>query len=77
MQGEYRLNFENKMGLVGFFGIATVYDSFNKEHNGLLLPGIGCGYRYNVFPEYHMNVGMDIAVGNDDWGIYFRIGEAF
>ena len=77
MQGEYRLNFENKFGLVGFFGMATVYDSFNKEHEGLLLPGIGGGFRYNVFPEYHMNIGMDAAVGNDDWGIYFRIGEAF
>jgi hypothetical protein len=24
-----------------------------------------------------MNVGMDIAVAPDDWGIYFRIGESF
>jgi len=27
--------------------------------------------------KYHMNVGMDFAVGKDDWGLYFRIGEAF
>jgi len=24
-----------------------------------------------------MNVGLDFAVGKDDWGLYFRIGEAF
>ena len=24
-----------------------------------------------------MNVGMDVAAGKDDWGIYFRIGESF
>jgi len=24
-----------------------------------------------------MSIGMDVAVGKDDWGLYFRIGEAF
>lgn len=77
LQGEYRWNLHEKISLVGFFGLATVYESINEEHNGLVLPGGGAGFRYNVFPEYHMNVGMDFAVGKDDWGIYFRIGEAF
>ena len=27
--------------------------------------------------EEHMNVGLDIAAGDGDWGVYFRIGEAF
>ncbi len=38
---------------------------------------ISTGFRFNVFPENHMNIGIDGAVGKDDWGIYFRIGEAF
>ena len=76
-QGEYRWNFHKKMSAVGFFGIATVYGSINDKDNGKLLPGIGTGFRYNVFPKYHMNAGIDLAVGEDDWGFYFRIGEAF
>lgn len=77
LQGEYRLNFKDKFGLVGFGGIATVWQSVNEEDNGVILPGIGAGFRYTVFPKNHMNVGIEGAVGKDDWGIYFRIGEAF
>lgn len=77
MQGEYRLNPFKKIGFVGFFGLATIFNSPNEEHNGRVLPGIGTGFRYNVFPKNHMNVGIDVAAGIDDWGFYFRVGEAF
>lgn len=77
LQGEYRYNLNEKIGFVGFAGVATVWGSFNESHNGKLLPGAGLGFRFNVFPENHMNVGLDAAVGDGDWGIYFRIGEAF
>ena len=76
-QGEYRWNFHQRMSAVGFAGIATVFESINEQFDGEPLPGFGAGFRYNIVPEYHMNAGMDIAVGKDDWGIYFRIGEAF
>ena len=76
-QGEYRWNFHEKMSAVGFFGLATVFGSINEADEGVILPGIGTGIRYNIFPKYHMNVGLDIAAGKDDWGFYFRVGEAF
>ena len=53
------------------FGIAEF------DNNGKLLPSIGAGFRYAAFPENKMNVGIDIAAGKDDWGVYFRIGESF
>lgn len=77
LQGEYRWNPFNKLGFVGFAGVATVFGSINESDDGKILPGIGTGFRYNVFPKHHMNVGMDFAAGIDDWGIYFKIGEAF
>lgn len=77
MQVEYRYNFAPKMGIVGFGGIGTVYGSSNEDINGIILPSVGLGYRYTVFPTNHMNIGLDAAIGRDDWGIYFRIGEAF
>lgn len=77
VQGEYRWNMKNKFGLVGFAGLATVWESINEEDNGVILPSIGAGFRYTVFPKNHMNIGLEGAVGIDDWGIYFRIGEAF
>jgi outer membrane protein assembly factor BamA len=77
IQGEYRWNFANRWGMVGFVGLATVYESLNEDDDGKLLPGIGTGIRFTAFEDNHMNVGLDIAVGDNDWGMYFRIGEAF
>jgi len=78
LQGEYRWNFEDsKFGLVGFLGVASIFEAINEDDNGKLLPGIGAGFRYNISEETNMNVGLDLAVGKNDWGIYFRVSEAF
>lgn len=77
IQGEYRYNFGKKMGLVGFAGLATIYGSDTPSFDWKLYPGAGVGYRYNPFKKSKFNVGLDGAVGKEDWGVYFRIGEAF
>lgn len=77
VQGEYRYNFHPKMGLVGFAGLATIYGSETKSFDWDLYPGAGLGYRYKAFADVNFNIGLDAALGKDDWGIYFRIGEAF
>jgi hypothetical protein len=76
-QGEYRWNFHKRWGAVGFAGVATVFDAINESDNGKLLPGVGAGIRFRVFPETNFSVGLDVAAGIDDWGVYFQIGEAF
>lgn len=76
VQGEYRYNLK-RMGFVGFFGVATLFDSDNEDFNGEILPGGGIGYRYQAFKKTKFNIGLDAALGKDDWGVYFRIGEAF
>jgi hypothetical protein len=77
LQGEYRWNFHKRLGAVGFLGLATIFESINEDDNGRILPGIGTGIRYTVIQDTHMNVGLDIAAGRNDWGIYFRFGEVF
>ena len=78
IQTEYRWNGLGKAGFVGFFGLATVWgDEDISGSNGEIFPGGGVGFRYTVFEEQHMNVGLDAAVGKNDWGLYFRISEAF
>ncbi len=77
VQAEYRFNFNKKMGLVGFAGLATIYGSDTQSFNWKIYPGAGAGYRYNPFKKTKFNVGLDAAVGKGDYGIYFRIGEAF
>jgi outer membrane protein assembly factor BamA len=77
LQGEYRWNFLPRWGVVGFAGVATVFKAINKDDSGKLLPGVGAGLRFKAFKDTNFNVGLDVAKGIGDWGISFRIGEAF
>jgi hypothetical protein len=77
LQGEYRWNFLKRWGAVGFAGMATVFNAINESDNGKILPGAGAGIRFKAFQETNFSVGLDAAVGIDDWGIYFQVGEAF
>ncbi len=71
-QTELRWSIYKRFGMVGFFGLAITADPTSQ-----LLPGGGIGVRYKVLPKYNINAGIDGAVGKDDWGIYFRMTEAF
>ncbi|WP_281234108.1 BamA/TamA family outer membrane protein [Flavobacterium gelatinilyticum] len=77
LQAEYRYNFHKKMGIVGFAGVATIYGSDTENFNWKMYPGAGAGFRYKAFKTEKFNVGLDAAVGKCDWGLYFRLGEAF
>lgn len=77
IQTEYRHRFQNKFGVVGFFGLATAVETLSDITNGPLLPGGGLGIRYMAIAKQRINIGLDAAIGKDDWGIYFRIGESF
>jgi len=61
---------------VGFAGIANAFAANGIPASGLL-PAAGIGLRYMVIPKRKMNAGFDVAFGKDDWGVYFRVGEAF
>jgi hypothetical protein len=76
IQSEYRLNFYKKWGAVAFGGIANAFKSNGNPASGLL-PAAGAGLRFAVIPARKINAGVDVAFGKNDWGIYFRIGEAF
>jgi hypothetical protein len=77
IQGEYRWNFAPPFGAVGFLGFSLPVMQGEPVSFSQILPGIGAGFRYMMVEEIHANVGVDVAVGRDDWGLYFRIAEAF
>ena len=77
LQAEYRHRFENKFGVVGFFGMATAVETLSDIDKAPFLPGGGLGIRYMAIEKMRINIGLDAALGKDDWGVYFRIGESF
>ncbi|MBS1542703.1 MAG: BamA/TamA family outer membrane protein [Bacteroidetes bacterium] len=76
-QAEYRWNFYKKWGSVFFAGVATPVNKGENWSPDSLLPSAGAGIRYMMIPDIRLNVGFDAAVGKGDFGLYFRIGEAF
>jgi hypothetical protein len=63
--------------MVGFGGLALAVTAGTPLNLDEVLPGIGAGFRYTMIPEINANVGVDVAVGREDWGLYFRIAEAY
>lgn len=77
VQTEYRHWITDRWGYVAFGGVATAIDGPEDLKMNELLPAAGVGVRFMAIPSSRITVGMDVAAGKDDWGIYFRIGEAF
>ena len=77
VQAEYRWNFYKRWGMVAFGGIATAVDDPKEITWKGLLPGVGAGARFMAIQSEKINIGIDLAFGKDDWGIYFRIGEVW
>ena len=77
IQTEYRHWITDKWGYVAFGGVATAIDEASDLGFDNLLPAAGVGVRFMAIPSSKISIGMDVAAGKDDWGVYFRIGEAF
>lgn len=75
LQTELRWHLKGKLGIVGFGGVAVSVDDNGNASS--LLPAIGSGLRYLLVKQEGINVGIDAAIGKNDFGIYFRLSEAF
>jgi len=77
IQTEYRWNFYKKWGMVAFGGLGVATDDFKGKNYSGILPSIGTGIRFKAIESRNINIGVDVAKGKNDWGLYFRIGESF
>lgn len=76
-QAEYRHRFKNRFGFVAFAGIGAAVPDILSLLNTVYLPGVGVGARFMLIKKEKINMGIDVAVGRNDWSLTFRIGEAF
>jgi outer membrane protein assembly factor BamA len=76
-QAEFRWRFWRRWGMVAFGGFGWSVDSLSEISLDNILPSIGVGGRFMMIEDYRINARVDVAMGRDDWGIYFGIAEAF
>lgn len=78
-QAEYRWFFKPKWGVVGFVGVAALYDGSvdNVNSDNIFFSG-GFGFRYVLHAKNRVNFRVDFAWGeDDDRGYYVSMMEAF
>lgn len=78
-QAEWRWKLGERLGLVGFGGVAGLYDGglSNLDSDGIFWSG-GVGLRWTLSAENRLNLRLDYAWGEDDEsGFYVSMGEAF
>ena len=64
-------------GFAAFGGVAAVVNNFGDLSFNHLLPAAGAGIRFAAIPKSNINIWIVAAVGKEDWGAYYRMGEAF
>ena len=75
-QAEYRWMLNDRWGLVGFFGVARLYDGGIDEGENFSSGGVGV--RLRLHQANRVNLRVDFAWGeNDEDGFYVSLREAF
>ncbi len=64
----------SRHGVVGWVGYGAVGEDID-DFSGHGLPNVGVGYRYEV--QERMNLRLDFGAGDDSYGVYLNILEAF
>lgn len=78
-QAEYRWMYAPKWGLVGFAGVASLFDGgFGNINDDRIYYSGGIGLRYQLHKKNKVNFRIDFAWGEDDNdGYYVSMSEAF
>lgn len=76
-QAEYRLTVWKNVGMVFFGSTGWISEKvFGSHLNEALISG-GTGFRYQYDEDKRINMRLDLAWGQNSFGVYFGIGEAF
>jgi len=76
-QMELRIPVWRRLGLASFLGVGDVAGKISHLNMGEFKYSAGFGIRYLLIPEEKLNIRFDVGFGNDSWGIYIIIAEAF
>ena len=66
-----------RWGVVGFAGIGAAYKSLENMEKSATAWNYGTGFRYLIARQLGLRMGVDVAKGPDDWGVYVVFGSAW
>lgn len=76
-QAEYRALISDRIGFVGFAGVAQVFPGLSHFATGKIKISAGTGVRYVISKRDGTTVRLDMAWGDRNFGLYVTAQEAF
>ena len=77
VETEHEFAINNRWSVVGFAGIGSAYKSIEDLSSGSSAWNTGTGFRYLIARLMGLKMGLDVAKGPEDWGVYVTFGSAW
>ncbi|SFC59642.1 BamA/TamA family outer membrane protein [Flavobacterium phragmitis] len=74
-EAELRWDVYKRWSIMGFGGLASAFDDWDKAFAKPVVYSYGTGFRYLMARKFKLRMGVDVAKGNEDWAYYIVFGS--
>ncbi|MEN2398329.1 BamA/TamA family outer membrane protein [Flavobacterium sp. MC2016-06] len=72
---ELRWDLYKRWSLMGYGGLASAFNDWDKAFAKPVVYSYGSGFRYLVARKFKLRMGVDVAKGPEDWAYYIVFGS--
>jgi hypothetical protein len=74
-EAELRWDLYRRWSLMGYGGLASAFNDWDKAFAKPVVYSYGTGFRYLLARKFKLRMGIDVAKGNEDWAYYVVFGS--
>jgi hypothetical protein len=74
-EGELRWDLYRRWSLMGYGGLASAFNDWDKAFAKPVVYSYGTGFRYLLARKFKLRMGVDVAKGNEEWAYYVVFGS--
>ncbi|WP_433834666.1 BamA/TamA family outer membrane protein [Flavobacterium anhuiense] len=72
---EFRWDLYRRWSLMGYGGLASAFDDWDKAFAKPVVYSYGTGFRYLIARKFKLRMGVDVAKGPEEWAYYIVFGS--
>lgn len=72
---EFRWDLYKRWSLMGFGGVASAFNDWDKAFAKPVVYNYGSGFRYLIARKFKLRMGIDVARGPEEWAYYIVFGS--
>jgi len=74
-EAELRWDVYRRWSVMGFGGLASAFDDWDKAFAKPVVYSYGTGFRYLLARKFKLRMGVDVAKGPEEWAYYIVFGS--